>query len=45
VRKMALGKKTVEAIYAEEGNDLNETSAVFFDGKKYKYIPMGSSME
>ena len=45
VRKMAMGKKTVEAIYAEEGNDLNETSAVFFDGKKYKYIPMGSSME
>jgi hypothetical protein len=45
VRKMAIGKKTVEAIYAEEGNNMNETSAVFFDGKKYKYIPMGSSME
>ncbi len=46
VRKMKLSaKKTVEAIYAEEGNELNETSALFFDGKKYKYVPMGSSME
>jgi hypothetical protein len=45
VRKMALKKKTVQAIYAEEGNELNETSAVVFDGKKYKYVPMGASME
>jgi hypothetical protein len=45
VRKMKLKKKTIQAIYAEEGNELNETSALFFDGKKYKYVPMGSSME
>jgi hypothetical protein len=45
VRKMKLGKKTIQAIYAEEGNELSETSAMFFDGKKYKYVPMGSSME
>jgi|SRR5882672_138270 len=45
VRKMKLKKKTVQAIYAEESNELNETSAVFFDGKNYKYVPMGSSME
>ena len=45
VRKMNLGKKTVQAIYAEEGNELNETSALFFDGKKYKYLPMGSSAD
>jgi hypothetical protein len=45
VRKMKLGKKTIQAIYAEEGNEWSETSAMFFDGKKYKYVPMGSSME
>jgi hypothetical protein len=45
VRKMKLKKKTVQAIYAEEGNELNETSALFFDSKNYRYVPMGSSME
>ncbi len=45
VRKMKMKKKTLQAIYAEEGNELNETSALVFDGKKYKYLPMGSSME
>ncbi len=45
VRKMKLKKKTLQAIYAEEGNELSETSALFFDGKAYKYVPMGSSME
>src|SRR6266446_5818283 len=45
VRKMRLKKRTVQAIYAEEGNELSETSALFFDGKNYKYVPMGSSME
>ena len=45
VRKMKLKKKTLQAIYAEEGNELSETSALFFDGKNYKYVPMGSSME
>lgn len=45
VRRMRVGKKVVEAIYCEEGNELRETSAVFFDGKKYKYVPMGSSKE
>jgi len=45
VRRMKVGKKVVEAIYCEEGNALRESSAVFFDGKKYRYVPMGSSME
>jgi len=45
VRHMKVGKKVVEAIYCEEGNALRESSAVFFDGKKYRYVPMGSSME
>ena len=45
VRRMKVGKKVVQAVYCEEGNALRETSAVFFDGKKYKYVPMGSSVE
>ena len=45
VRKMRLGKKTIQAIYAEEADEAHDTSAMFFDGKKYKYVPMGSSME
>ena len=45
VRKYRWGKKTVQAVYAEESNDLGEASALVFDGKKYRYIPMGASME
>jgi hypothetical protein len=45
VRKMRLGKKPLMAIYTEEGNDLSESSALYFDGKKYRYEPMGSSMQ
>jgi hypothetical protein len=45
VRKMKFKKKTLQAIYAEEGNEWHETSALFFDGKNYKYVPMGSSPE
>ena len=48
VRKMKLRKKTVEAIYVEQLGDTGETgesAAVFFDGKKFRYVPMGGSME
>jgi hypothetical protein len=45
VRRMRLGKKVIGAIYAEEGNDLGESSALYFDKKTYKYVPMGSNME
>ncbi|MFZ3265717.1 MAG: hypothetical protein WA172_17050 [Terriglobales bacterium] len=46
VRKMQLGKKkTIEAIYVEEAGDMGESSAVFFDGKKFRYIPMGGDMQ
>ena len=45
VRKMKLGKKTVEAVYTEEGSDRGESSALFFDGKKYRYVPMGASLQ
>lgn len=45
IRRMRLGKKTIGAIYAEEGNDLHESSAIYFDKKTYKYVPMGSDVE
>jgi len=45
VRTMRLKKRTVQAFYAAEGNELSETSALCYDGKNYKYVPMGSSME
>jgi hypothetical protein len=45
VRKMRLRKKTVDAVYIEESGDTGESSALFFDGKKFKYVPMGGDME
>lgn len=46
LKKMKLSrKKTVTAIYVEEANGDEMTSAVFWDGKKYRYEPMGSSLE
>lgn len=45
VRKFKWGKKTIQAVYTEEQSDLGESSALVFDGKKYRYVPMGASME
>lgn len=48
VRKFAMWnkqKKQLMAIYAEESNEEKESSALYFDGKRYKYVPMGASME
>ncbi|MGA9352139.1 MAG: hypothetical protein WBV46_00515 [Terriglobales bacterium] len=45
VRKFKLKKKTVEAVYVEEAGEISATSAVFFDGKKFQYVPMGGDME
>ena len=38
-------KKVANAIYVEEAGADQMTSAIFWDGKKYRYEPMGSSME
>jgi hypothetical protein len=38
-------KKTVMAIYVEETGADQMTSALFWDGKKYRYAPLGASME
>ena len=45
VKKLAVKKKTVMAIYAEETGGDRMTSATFWDGKKYRYQPIGSGME
>jgi hypothetical protein len=46
VKKMKVRrKKSATAIYVEETGGLQMTSAVFWDGKKYRYEPLGSSME
>ncbi len=45
VRKFNLKKRAIEAIYVEEAGDTGESSAVFFDGKKFRYVPMGGDMQ
>jgi len=46
IKKMKVTKKkTTTAIYVEEAGADEMTSAVFWDGRKYRYNPMGSSME
>jgi hypothetical protein len=46
VKKLTVKKKrTVMAIYAAETGGDRMTSATFWDGKKYRYQPIGSSME
>ncbi len=44
VKKLTVKKKTVMAIYADESGGDRMTSATFWDGKKYRYQPIGSSM-
>ncbi len=44
VKKLVVKKKTVMAIYAEETGGDRMTSATFWDGKKYRYQPIGSGM-
>lgn len=45
VRKMRLRKKNIEAVYIEEAGELKDSSALFFDGRKFRYVPMGGEME
>ena len=45
VRKMKLRKKSIDAVYVEEAGNTGESSALFFDGRKFKYVPMGGDME
>ncbi len=45
VKKLIVKKKPKMAIYAEESGGDRMTSATFWDGKRYRYQPIGSSME
>lgn len=46
VRRMRISKKkTTPAIYVEESTGDEMTSAIFWDGKKYRYTPLGSGMD
>lgn len=46
VKRLALRKKTILAIYMVENSEGDQTSAVvFWDGKKYRYRSLGSAME
>jgi hypothetical protein len=45
VKKLAVRKKTVMAIYAEETGGDKMTSVTYWDGKKYRYEPLGAGME
>ena len=44
VKKLKVKKKPIMAIYAEETGADRMTSATFWDGKKYRYQPIGSGM-
>jgi hypothetical protein len=46
VKRLALKKKTVLGIYMEEQGEGEQTSSViYWDGKKYRYQQLGSTME
>ena len=46
VKKLAIRKKKlIMGIFAEETGGDQATSVTFWDGKRYKYQPLGSSME
>jgi hypothetical protein len=45
VRKFKTRKKSVEAIYVEEAGEMETSSALFFDGRKFRYVPMGGDMQ
>src|SRR6266550_564156 len=45
VRKLMVKKKLVMAIYTEETSADQMTSAIFWDGKKYRYQPLGAGLE
>jgi len=46
VKRLALKKKTVLGIYMEEQGEGEDTSSVvYWDGKKYRYQMLGSSLE
>jgi len=46
VKKLAMKKKTILGVYMEEKGEGEETSSViYWDGKKYRYQALGSTLE
>jgi len=45
IKKITVKKKTRMAIYVQETGGDALMSVLFWDGKRYKYVPLGSSME
>ena len=46
IKKMKINKKkSTMAVYIEEATGDEMTAAIYWDGKKYKYEPLGSGME
>jgi hypothetical protein len=46
VKRLALRKRTMLAVYMEEhGEGDNTSSVVVWDGRRYRYQPLGSTME
>lgn len=45
VKRLMLKKKPVAAIFAEESGGEQTNSALFWNGKKYRYQPLGSGLE
>jgi hypothetical protein len=46
VKRLALKKKTILGIYMEEkGEGEDNSSVIFWDGKKYRYQTLGSTLE
>jgi hypothetical protein len=44
VKKMTFKKKKIMAIYSQETDGNQSVAAIFWDGKKYRYVPMGASL-
>ena len=45
VKKMMPKKKKIMAIYTQETDGNQSVAAIYWDGKKYRYEPLGSSLE
>jgi hypothetical protein len=45
VKQLMLKKKPVSAIFAEESGGEHNNSALAWDGKKYRYQPLGTGLE
>jgi len=45
VKKLQVHKKQLMAIYVEETGADQMTSVIFWDGRRYKYEPLGSSLD